>query len=172
MNLADFLSNYAILSDYDLDSYEGKKIWLVVTSSPNGEDWYAQKIAWEHNGLFNHRGDKFGDTQHNRILFCQNGENTSEYFLTQSFIHCYNPNSLNSIFPSEELADTFITTTILTRNSTDMATNKLLSSIISDRMFAHSGTDAHTLFDMISLVDESLLNTIPIFSKGLTHDKQ
>lgn len=166
MSLREVIIEHAILSNYDLDAYEGKIIWLVLTSSGNGgNDWYATKVPWSHNGLFNHRGEKYGDSASNRIIFCQNELNTTEYFLTQDFFLSDSSNNLNSIFPSEDLADVFINTAVLTRGDIDVNMSDLLKSIVNDRSFAHAGTDAHTLFDMISIIDENLLHSIPIFQK-------
>lgn len=166
MSLREIIAEHAILTNYDLDAYEGKIIWLVLTASGNaGRDWYATKVPWAHNGLFNHCGEKYGDTSNNRIIFCQNELNSAEYFLTQDFFPIETTNNLNSIFPSEDLADVFINTTVLTRGDVDQTVSKLLRTMVNDRSFAHSGTEAHTLFDMISIVDESLLHSIQIFQK-------
>ena len=170
MSLFEFVTEHAILTDYDLDSYEGRRIWLVLTVSDNGgKDWFAAKVFWDHNGLYNHRGDKYGDTNNNRIIFCQNEKNKEEYFITQDFMPNVNNkiSNLNSIFPSEDLADAFINSAILTRDKSSEELTKLLDNLIKDRSFAHSGSGAYSLFDMISVIDESILNAIPIFQKDL-----
>ncbi|MCK9532990.1 MAG: hypothetical protein M0R77_21165, partial [Gammaproteobacteria bacterium] len=162
----EFISEHAITTNHDLDLYEGSTIWLVLTTSGDGgKDWYATKVPWIHNGLFNYRGEKYGDTNNNRIIFCQNQENIQEYFLTQDFMPESALSNLNSIFPSEDLADTFINITILTRDNSQDTVSSILDNIIKERSFAHSGTEAYTLFDMISIVDEDLLKSIPLFQK-------
>lgn len=166
MSLFEFVAEHAILTNYDLDAYEGKRIWLVLTVSDNGgKDWYAAKVSWDHNGLYNHRGEKYGDTPNNRIVFCQNQLNKEEYFITHDFMPSSSSSNLNSIFPSEDLADAFINSTIITRDYSSNDLNSIIIKLINDRSFAHCGTDAYTLFDMISVVDESILNAIPIFQK-------
>lgn len=141
MSLNSFIEEHAILSLDELSKYENQYIWLMITNKTGKDDYYASKIRWLNNGIYDHNNQKYITNSYDPelIYFCQNQSNLNEYFSVYDFMPSLNDNtSFNSIYTNEEDVDTILTTFTITRSSSNELTQKILDQILESRGFTIS----------------------------------
>lgn len=163
MDFSSFVEDNAVLDIDRLANLEGKPIWIVIVSTFNAQDFYSAKVPWIHDGIFDHRGNLYQNNFNpSDFYICRNKENHKEYLSVYDFIS--KPmvdGNFNLLFDDEGIADALINTVILTRSQTNKNLQKIIDKIVYDRSFAIMEKDNYSIFDMISVTDEILINLIP-----------
>ena len=162
MELIEIVEHFAISSIEELAKYENETIWLVIVASIYGGDAQAVKVAWNHGGIYDHKGNKFtGNVEKDKIYVCQNKDDTNEFFSVQDLMpKSNNYSGYNSIFAEESNADVLVNAITITRNVHNPKVSKIVDTKLLTRSFTLSGTPDTTLFEILALLDPESLNQI------------